>query len=142
MKLPPPRTLVAAVAFTGYFAVAFAVRDLYPFSTFAMYAGAPPSRAPSRVIARDAAGGVHEVDELVAWRCDGEAPPDRTSCLDEGSYATTTYLDRAASDWIAAHPGSGGAPVDVVRRIYRLADGGGPPIARDCVLRRCRAELR
>jgi|KBSMisStandDraft_5_1062788.scaffolds.fasta_scaffold183918_3 hypothetical protein len=145
MKLPPPRTLVGVTAFVGYLGLAAAVHNLYPISTFEMYAGAPPSRAPTRVIARDASGEAHEVDEFVGWRCEGPVPLDRASCVGEWPYATTDYLDRAAADWVAGHPGpaaGGGEPVEIVRRIYRLADGGGPPAVRDCLLRRCQAGRR
>jgi hypothetical protein len=141
---PPSRTVVAAFAFAGYLALAFVARNVYPLSTFEMYAGAPPSRAPTRVIARDAAGGAHEVDEYVGWHCDAEIAGARQACLSEWPYAYTAYLDRAAADWVAAHPGAGaaGEPVEIVRRIYRLSDRGGAPQVRDCVLSRCRAERR
>jgi hypothetical protein len=142
-RFPAPRALVAAFAFVGYLALALVVRNLYPLSTFEMYAEAPPSRAPSRIIARDAAGAVHEIDEYVGWRCEGEAPSVGESCLGEWPFSTTEYLDRTAAAWVSAHGGAGGGePVDVVRRIYRLSDVVGPPVTRDCLLRRCRAGRR
>lgn len=144
MSLPPPRTLVVAFAFFGYLALALSVRNLYPLSTFEMYAGAPPTAAPSRVIARDAAGGAHEVDEYRAWSCEGPTPLGPAGCASEWPYAFSIYLDRAAADWVEAHRGAGGPvargePVEIVRRVYRLTDGVGPPSVRDCVLNRCRA---
>ncbi|HXT99595.1 MAG TPA: hypothetical protein VN903_01295 [Polyangia bacterium] len=142
MKLPPPRALVGAFAFAGYLGAAFGVENLYPISTFEMYAGAPPSHAPTRVIARDAARTAHEVDEFVGWRCEGPVPLDGTSCVNEWPYASTAYLDRAAADWVADHPGDGAEPVEIVRRVYRLTDEGGPPQVHDCLLRRCRAGRR
>src|SRR5579863_873472 len=103
MSLPPPRTLVVAFAFFGYLALALSVRNLYPLSTFEMYAGAPATTAPSRVIARDAAGVAHEIDEYVAWTCEGPTPLGPAGCASEWPYAFSIYLDRAAADWIDAH---------------------------------------
>jgi hypothetical protein len=135
-----PRVQVAAVGLLGYLGLALSVGNLYPVSTFEMYAAAP-ARSASRVIARDAAGAAHEVDEYREWSCDAPVPLDRAPCASEWPYAYTGYLDRAAADWIASHPGSGGEPMEVVRRIFRLG-AAGPPEVRDCVLSRCRAVRR
>jgi hypothetical protein len=133
-----PRIAVAALSFIAYFALSRSVGNFFPFSTFAMYAGDRAPRA-SRILARDAAGAVHEIDRLRAWQCDRPVRIEHDAC-GGGPYAQVDYLDRAALGWIDAHrAGDGAAPFEVVRRIWRLDAGAGPPPFEDCLLARCRA---
>jgi hypothetical protein len=139
--MPHPRVLVAGVAFAAYLALALVVGNLYPVSTFEMYSSKRATSA-SRVVARDGAGAMREIDEYESWSCDGPTSIEPAACAASFPYAYTTYLDRAAVDWIDAHRGQGGEPVDVVRRIYRLGAAVGPPAFEDCVLQQCRAVVR
>jgi hypothetical protein len=139
--MPQPRVLVAALALCGYLGIAHSVRNLYPFSTFEMYAGQRADSA-SRVIARDAAGGLHELDAYEAFRCDGPIPLGHETCAAAWPYAYSIYLDRQAAAFIDTHPGDGTEPVDVIRRIWRLSDRPGPPPFEDCLLQHCRAARR
>ena len=65
-----PAAWLSALVFLGYMATSRAVEDLYPFSTFSMYArhGQP---AVSRLAARTADGQAHPVRDFVAWSCEG-----------------------------------------------------------------------
>jgi len=128
--------MVALFAFAFYVALAGSVHNLYPFSTFAMFAGGHAARA-SRIVARDGAGRVHEVDGFARWRCDGPLRVEHDACAQHGAYSQVDYQDRAALDFLGAHAGDGGEPVDLVRRIWRL-DGGAPAIE-DCLVAHCRA---
>jgi hypothetical protein len=136
-----PRLMVALSVLAGYLALAFSVHNLYPISTFEMYAGRPV-RSASRVIARDAAGALHEIDEYRDWQCPGPLPLGPEACPAQWPYSYTGYLDRAAAELVAQQGGSGGDSVDVVRRVWRLSDEPGPPPASDCLLERCRAVRR
>jgi hypothetical protein len=134
--------LVSALVLAGYLAVGRAVGNLYPFSTFEMYAAERPSSA-SRVFARDAAGAVHEVFDFARWRCDAtaESPIDPMTCRAEWPFEYVPAQDREAAAWIAEHPGpDGGEAVELVRRVWRLPDRAGAPPSVDCLLARCRVE--
>jgi hypothetical protein len=134
---------IAVLAFLGYVATSRAVLHLYPFSIFNMYSSERVSTA-SRIVARDATGAVHEVDELTDWDCD--APPDLepSACPRSWPFYYIPYLDREAAAHVAAHAAKNpdAAPVAVIRRIFRLSEEPGDPVIEDCVLSRCRAVLR
>ena len=138
--MPRPRVIVAALVFVTYTALAFSLHNFYPVSTFEMYA-AQRTDSASRVVARDAGGQVHELDRFDAWRCDGPISVEPAACPGQFPYSYTTYLDRAAVDFVGQHAGAGGEPVDVIRRVFRLSDQ--PQIAvEDCLLQHCRAVRR
>jgi hypothetical protein len=136
-----PRRPLAALVLAGYVGVAFAVHNLYPFSTFDMYSRARSSA--SRVVARDASGRVVEVERFDGWRCDGPVDVSPARCGAPGSYFYVPYIDDSRVDYIAKHS-SGDGPresVDVIRRIWWL-DPGEAPRATDCELQRCSAVHR
>ncbi len=143
---------VATLSFVGYFVVARTVGNVYPFSTFPMYAGEHGSTG-SRIVAKDEAQGLHEVSDGVAWTCedtpDGGSPIEPTSpgldpyaCAGGGVYAIT-YVDRAAIDHVRTHWGSDprARPVELVRHIWTFPDDRGPPTTSDCHMASCRAVL-
>lgn len=135
-----PGRVAAALVLAGYVGVAFAARNLYPFSVFDMYSR--PNRSASRIVARERSGGVAEVERYVDWTCDTpvDTSPDR--CGAPGSYFYAPYLDRARAEYVAGHRGTGdGSPVDVVRRIWWLEAPGAPRVE-DCVLAHCTAVRR
>ena len=145
---------VAALSFVGYFVVARIVGNVYPFSTFPMYAGEHRSTG-SRIVAKDEAQGLHEVSDGSAWVCDaapaeglrpGETPPlalDPYGCSGGGVY-TITYVDRDAIDYVRTHGGVDprARPVELVRHIWTFPDDRGPPATSDCHMASCRAVLR
>jgi hypothetical protein len=143
---------VAGLSFVGYFAVARIVGNVYPFSTFPMYAGEHLTSG-SRIVAKDDMEHLHEVSDGIAWECDApsqdraaqSATPglDPTACIGRDVYSIT-YVDREAIDYVRAHPGSDprSQPVDLVRHIWRFPDGEGPPTQTDCRIARCRALFR
>jgi hypothetical protein len=135
-----PRAAVAGVAFFAYLALAFSVHDLYPFSTFAMFAGGAAPRA-SRLLARKSDGTTLAVETFVAWRCDGPVRLEHDAC-GGAPYSQIDYRDRAAAAWVESHTADGRAPAEpiaIVRRIWQLDAGAGPPPFVDCVLTRCQA---
>jgi len=135
--------LLALLACIGYFAISRAVLNLHPFSIFNMYSTRRVSTA-SRIIARDAAGGVHEIDELDDWDCDKPLNLNASACPESEPFYYIPYLDREAAATLAAHTGKNPAavPVAVVRRIFRFSDQAGEPTVEDCVLSLCRAVPR
>jgi hypothetical protein len=150
-----PRRPLAALVVAGYAGVAFAVHDLYPFSRFDMYSRARSSA--SRIVARDAAGHVAEVERFDAWQCERPVDVSPGTCGAPGSYTYTPYIDESRARWVAEHAAQGangksasthgadgeraaGEPVDVVRRIWRVDEG--PPHVTDCLLERCSAVRR
>lgn len=144
-----PRALVALIVLAGYFSVARLVENLYPFSTFPMYAAEHEATA-SRILARERDGSVHEIEEYDALSCeeplDLAAEPDRCAAL--GRYATIPYIDREIEALLrereraAAPADPAGAPVTLVRRVFRFPDGPGEARVEDCALGRCKAVRR
>jgi hypothetical protein len=132
---------VAAVAFVGYFAVARIVGNVYPFSTFPMYAEGHRTTA-SRIVAKDAKGVLHEVTDATAWSCDSAAL-DPSACTGPDVYAIH-YVDREAIDCVRATQveTSNAPPVDLVRHVWAFPDDEGPPTTRDCRIAACRAVVR
>ena len=132
---------VATFSLVGYFLIARVVGNVYPFSTFPMYSG---RHAPSgsRIVAKDVAGGLHEVTDGEAWECDSGALSAR-GCVDDSVYYIG-YVDREAIDFVRAHAGPDprAAPVELVRHIWSFPADRGPPMTRDCILGRCRAVLK
>jgi hypothetical protein len=139
--MPSPRALVAALGFCGYLALALSLGNFYPISTFEMYSSQRTTSA-SRIIVIDQRGAAREVRDFEAWSCDGALPIHPSACPNDWPYAYTTYLDREASEWLTRHPGEGGEPVEVVRRVFRLSSTPGPTPSHDCLLARCRATVR
>lgn len=142
---------VAAISFVGYLAVARVVDNVYPFSTFPMYARAH-RRTGSRIVAKDESQRLHEVSDGVAWACDSASDDghpatspglDPYGCSGEGVY-TITYVDRDAIDYVRTHAGNDprARPVELVRHIWSFPDDRGPPTASDCHMASCRAVLR
>lgn len=133
-----PTVVVGAVALTAYVAIGVIVKDLYPFSSFPMYAGR--STSASRLLLRDARGAVHEVTSYGSFFC--PRPLDVGAARCPGSFQTVEYLDDADARWIDGHAsvGPGGDDVTLVRRIWTFPDAGGPPTAVDCTLATCSAQ--
>jgi hypothetical protein len=129
---------VSLLALVCYFAAARASGNLYPFSTYDMYAGRTATSA-SRIAVRTASGELREVDGFDAWELDGPLSLDTAGCDGEVPY-TIDYLDDAAAAFIREHAGHGREPVEVVRHIWRLRPDGNTE--EDCVLQRGRAARR
>ena len=134
--------LVAASALAGYLVLGRAAGDVYPLSTFSVYAGLPPSSG-SRIGVRDLTGLVQEVTVFDAFHCDAALDGGSRFCAGAGVY-TIDYADREAFAYVASHPGeaSAGEDVDVVRRIFRFTPGSDEPVATDCVITHCQARRR
>ena len=132
---------VAGLAFVGYFGVARIVGNLYPFSTFPMYAGEHRTTG-SRIVAKDAAGALREVTDGAAWSCGArEINPD--ACGGPDVY-TIDYVDREAVAYVREHSGNdaNATPVELVRHIWTVASDRDPPTARVCPFALCSAVLR
>jgi hypothetical protein len=132
---------VAALSFIGYLAVARIVGNVYPFSTFPMYAGEHLTTG-SRIVAKDESQRLREVTDGTAWECDLPAL-DPNGCSGRDVH-TISYVDREAIDYVREHPGGDprARPVEIVRHIWSFPDDRGPPTTSDCHLATCRAFLR
>ncbi len=138
-----PRAIVALLALAGYAAVARAVDNLYPLSTFSMYA-ADQVTTGSRLLARDERGGAREIEDYTRWHCE-EAPTEaleRARC-EARSYGIP-YIDRAIRAQIeerrAPQKTVRSRKVTLIRRTFRFA-GPGEPRVEDCAITQCSAEL-
>ncbi len=145
---PGLATVVSLVLGAGYFAVSRGFQNFYPFSVVDMYAGRPDGD-PSRILAVDASGRAREVSAYVGWRCDGPISEAQVSCAAlPGRAMTIGYVDRDVLAHITAHPAPPsssaveGEPVRVVRRVWQLGAGEGPPPHVDCPMASCRAVRR
>lgn len=134
----------AAAALCGYLLLAREVGDLYPFSTFPMYS-ARQGHAPSRLVLRDGAGGLHELDDAAAIWCEG--PRDAGGALAVGQdrcpllapFYTIDYLDRDLLENVSIGTGleGHGQAATLVRLVWRL--DAGAERTETCELARCRA---
>jgi hypothetical protein len=127
-----PRLVISTIVLVSYLAAARGVENLYPVSTFPMFSG-QAGEAMSRIMARTSDGRFVEVLDLVAWKCDG---PAAASCTDVPSIP---YIDRERENHILSHSGTGGEPIELVRRIFSF-DGVQRP--EYCVITRCQAARR
>jgi hypothetical protein len=125
------RFTVATLVLAGYLLAARGVGDLYPLSTYSMYAGSPGDSI-SRVMAL-VGGSFVEVTDLSSWQCDNLPHLEAAQC---GGARGIAYLDREREAHIRNHPGDGGEPVELVRRVFSF-DGVQRPAY--CTLARCRA---
>jgi hypothetical protein len=129
------RLFLSALVLIGYLAAARGVGSLYPLSTFPMYA-APAGEAVTRIMAHTAGGEWVEVGDLEGWQCDTLPHLETTRCGGAGGIA---YVDREREDFIRRHLGSGGEPIELVRRVFSFDGVVRPPY---CVISRCRARRR
>ena len=127
--------MVPTLALVGYLAAARGVENLYPLSTFPMYSGSG-GPAASRVMARTAGGDFVEVTDLDAWDCPSLPRLEDVQCAGSDNIP---YLDREREEHIRAHPGTGGAPVEVVRRVFSF---DGAQRSAFCPIARCTAKRR
>ena len=130
------RVALAVLVFAGYATVATVV-EVYPFSSFDMYAH--PESTASKILARTDQG-VFEVRHFHAWQCDRDDFDNPLRCGKSGGFSYTQYKDAEATRWVRGHSGNGAAAVDIVRRIWFLDDNPGAPRYRDCVVATCRAQ--
>lgn len=108
---------------------------VYPLDTFSMYATAPPNRI-SRLLIRDAQGGVHHIEEFRAFDCGDEAiTGDGVRCSEA---LGIDYIYEKLTHYIATHPGLGDREVELIGRTWFLEPGRAPRQERDCVVARCR----
>lgn len=143
--LRSPRAAVAALVFVGYLVVARAVGNLYPFSTYSMYAESGTGR-PSRLVARETHGSMVDLDRYDHWACPDLPPLDRASCPSDTPSSSIPYVDREADHYVRSHAGTGHEPgaraVDLVRHVWWFVDENGAPREFDCPVRHCRAVPR
>ncbi len=132
------RYLAVAVV-VAYLGVALSVQNLYPFSTFPMYAGGALTSG-ARLIAVDAQGEAREVTRFTAWSCPGLRPFTEASCADGAVGRPPAYLVKEATDYIAAHAGppDPNHPVALVVRTWPI-DSEGEVSHLDCPVHQCTA---
>jgi hypothetical protein len=125
---------VSILALVAYAAVARAVDNLYPFSTFSMYSGVVTDTA-SRIAVRGSDGVLREVSEYDAW----ELPPapERNECVGERNVYVIPYVDQEAGGWIEAHRGAGSDAVLLVRHVWHFEANA--LREEDCVIYRAKA---
>lgn len=138
-----PAALLATIVLLGYVGVSRGVGDLYPFSTFSMYARSG-REAVSRIVARTADGQAHPVRAFTDWSCDGPIKPRPARCEALGDF-DACYLDTEDLVHLEAHrapdggDAAGAEPVELTRRVWRFRGAPGPLTSEDCLLHRCRA---
>jgi hypothetical protein len=111
------------------------VESFYPFSVFPMYSG-EAGTASSRIMARSAEGGFVEVTAFERWQCDALPVLEKTTCAGVGGIP---YVDREREQHIRTHAGTGGQPIELVRRVFSFDD---VPRPTHCTIVRCTAVAR
>lgn len=129
------RLVVAALVLAGYWVAGRGAGNFYPFSRFPMYAGSAGKTA-TRLMALTADNQYVEITQFDRWACDDLGHLDETKCEDAGAIG---YIDREREDHIRSHPGTGGAPIKLVRRVFSF---DGKTRAPHCVITQCTAVRR
>lgn len=139
--MSPARTrgLVGLAVLAVYAVTSRVVGDVYPFSTFPMYAGHRMTTA-SRVAVRDAKGTLCEVTDFTAFSCPSPVDVGYGACPGVEPFYYIPYIDRDASTYVTSHAGQADEEVSLVRHIWRFGEAG--IREEDCVLQRCRARRR
>lgn len=140
-----PRAAVAALTFAGYLVIARSAGNLYPFSTYSMYAESGSGR-PSRIVARDARGELKDLGQYDHWSCPDLPALDHATCPPPVVSTTILYIDRDAEHYVRTHMGTGlepgSQPLELVRHVWSFTDRNGPPREIDCPVCACRAVPR
>ncbi len=133
-------TWVSVFVLVGYLAVSHAVYNLYPFSTFSMYATSRLDTG-SRVIALDHRGHPRELRRYHNFVCDGPAELDPPTCPNRH----IPYLTEELRQYILEHRGDPGSPgseqLEVVQRVWRFTADGTLDAIEDCPVLTCTAEF-
>lgn len=142
LALPSHSVFVVLLVMLGYLLVSRGVANLYPFSTFPMYAGTSEQSSANRVMARDENGAEKELSAFVDWTCEEEPELHPSRCRENGDYYTIGYLERAYQERLGSRVAEsvpkGAVPLQIFRRIWRFADDGSTSVE-DCDLVRCMA---
>lgn len=126
----------AVVLALFYLAIARALGNVYPFSTFEMYGGTRLTSASRIAVVVD--GEVHEVERFDRWRCEAPPDPDPRRCTQQWPFFHVEARDREALAHVerAMAPAGEGRDAMLVRRVWRVPEDGAPVIE-DCELARC-----
>ncbi len=131
-------TWVSLVVLLGYLVLAHTVGNLYPFSTFDMYATSQLS-VGSRIIAVDSTGHAHEVRRFTNFACDGPVVLDPETCPNRH----IPYLADALQAYLTANltnQSPGGVALQIVQRVWWFAGDGELISVEDCPVLTCRAD--
>jgi hypothetical protein len=126
----------------GYVALSWAFRfDLrrgeqiaslvYPFDTFSMYARVSDARV-GHLLLIDERGEAHRVLSFTTFEC--RWPVETPACVDH----SIKYHDDDLMHHIASNAGTGGTPMQLIRRSWRVRPDGPPVPLEDCTLAQCR----
>ncbi|MCB9507652.1 MAG: hypothetical protein H6700_08875 [Myxococcales bacterium] len=122
-----------------YVAVAWTVGNLFPFSTFSMYARARWNSLVERTVVVDETGRAYAASDFVVNDC-----PDRSEWHEcaaiPGTAAGIPYIEQRLVQRLAEHRadavGEPSEPIRIVRRTWDLANGGA--LVEECEVARCR----
>jgi hypothetical protein len=140
---PSPRLLAASRASLAVVLIAigasipFNTGTRYPFAPFDMFS--EPWQAATRIVVRTPDGRLSEVTAWGAWDCAEKLDlTQRGLCGDDFGHPENAHK---ASDTVNSRqqPLPDGAPVEIVRRLFRFPRPGGPPSVDECVQARCKA---
>jgi hypothetical protein len=142
--LQRPTVGVAVLVFGGYSLLARTLQNLYPVSSYPMYAMGHADSG-SRLGARDRAGRLRELRQYTDWSCERPLRLDTDQCAGEGTVQIIGYLERDMEEYLAQHRAAEGSPpradaepVELVRHIWWF-DEAGRARSRVCVMNQCRA---
>lgn len=132
--------VLAGLLLVGYCGLAFALGESYPLSPLGMFSR--PQKAATRVVVRTQAGTLAEVTAFDEWSCgqplvvQGVDTPLTYSAQDE---RVVQYIRENGRP-----PGAEerGAPVELVRLVFRIREPGGPLETETRPLAACRARER
>ncbi len=133
--------IVAITATCGYVGIARSVQDLYPFSSYTMYAGVHGTWA-SRLVARPKDGIAREIKNFDHWQCQDELPAEANRTCAVGEGFRIDYMEAATMQYVNSfhNQAPGDQEVDLVRRVWQFDAQGVPLPAQNCIRRHCRAQ--
>lgn len=133
------RMLFVLLATATYVIASRVLGEQYPVGPLSMFSGG--LRVASRIVARTGDGRLCELSSFEGWSCPGPLDfraASNPQCLAGAEHAES---DRKAESALRASAGGGepGAPIQVIRRSFRVERTGGPVLIEDCPLAACTA---
>ncbi len=133
------RMLFVLLAMAIYVTASRVLGEQYPVGPLSMFSGG--LRVASRIVARTGDGRLCELSSFEGFRCPGPldfSAAANPQCLAGAEHAES---DRKAESALRSSAGDGepGAPIQVIRRSFRVERTGGPVLIEDCPLAACTA---
>jgi hypothetical protein len=129
--------VISVLSFSGYFVISRVVLNLFPFSSFGMYAGG--EKPSCQLLAIGPEGRALDVSRFRAWECPPWQEAAQKTIEQARCEAYRGNIDMVRERIEASGPpDAASVPVSLVRRTWSFR-GNDPPRIRDLPVAACRA---